>query len=218
MRQYLVLLEGQSVQMPTSFQWVHRLSEPRQSCMKHCAGRKWLAILKKIIFIVKSNAHTHSEVLHLWTTLSCHENRHLRIGLVPQLGQHMDCQSCEKNKHWSFFPKSICLFVIFKFTFCWLTMMSSTWAKQRASSAAFSLVNSSSGYLESYNLSSNHNPVGLDRLNWISVTITDLYLGKSATGQSKSGTSSLWMGLEWVQESEAAVLPWNPPWKLKTDN
>ena len=107
MRQYLVLLEGQSVQMPTSFQWVHRLSEPRQSCMKHCAGRKWLAILKKIIFIVKSNAHTHSEVLHLWTTLSCHENRHLRIGLVPQLGQHMDCQSCEKNKHWSFFSKSL---------------------------------------------------------------------------------------------------------------
>ena len=38
-----------------------------------------------------------------------------------------------------------------------------------------------------------------------------LYLGKSVTGQSKRGTSSLWMALECVTEREPAVRPWKPP-------
>ena len=41
--------------------------------------------------------------------------------------------------------------------------------------------------------------------------VTHLYLGKSVTGQSKRGTSSLWMALECVTEREPAVRPWKPP-------
>jgi hypothetical protein len=43
-----------------------------------------------------------------------------------------------------------------------------------------------------------------------------LYLGKSATGQCWRGTSILWIYLEWVQASEAAVRPWKAPWKDRT--
>ena len=113
MRQYLVLLEGQSVQMPTSFQWVHRLSEPRQSCMKHCGGRKWLANLKEIIFILKSDAH-----ITFWSTPPLNHSElpwksppsdWIGSTIRPAHGLPI------LNKHWSFFffeklkPLFVCL-------------------------------------------------------------------------------------------------------------
>lgn len=97
--------------------------------------------------------------------------------------------------------------------FSLLAMMSSVMARHLSSSAVFSLMKSSRGYLYLVLVKLVEKATQIS----MSVCCNIKYLGKLATGQGDRGTSILWMYLEWVQAREAAVRPWKPPWKERTE-